>query len=91
MNNEIQIVESNCVHPRLTITPSRSTLKFPIGYEETHGATFVDRVVLFAQLVVLNHLDVDKSYRGRIKLHNGTLKIAMQTDSGNDTFFECEK
>lgn len=84
-----EIIIEDVFCPKLTLTPSRMTIKFP--------KTFVDkdRIVKFANRIK-EHLTnkVSQSLRGRFLLENGIYSIALQIkgkDSGNETVYNFKE
>lgn len=84
-----EIIIKDVSHPKLTLTPSRMTIKFTEIFEDK------DRIVKFAKQIeeVLSG-KVIQSLRGRFLLDNGVYNIALQIkgkDSGNETVYNFKE
>lgn len=80
----MEVIEKDIVHPRLTITPNRVTLKFPPSFTDR------DRITEFAERIARDH-SVIHSHRGRFRLQpNERYLIRMNTCSRIESFTERE-
>lgn len=84
MNKSIEIVFNNNKKSRLTITPTRITIKV----QENSLPEFAEKIIEFCKRVSEQPevKNTTLSLRGEVELANGTIKTALFTDNKTPMF-----
>jgi hypothetical protein len=77
MEQKLELVNVDVKIPRLTVTPERVTIKFPIGY----SANDRENIINFSTRIVNEMQPVEKSWRGRFFTND---KIILSLDSNKE-------
>lgn len=80
---EFQIVSDNNVRSKLTITPTRITLKFSSDIKEEDKPVLVS----FVNRVEAEMGEIIQSWRGRIRVSDTSVGVELQTDNNK----QCRK